>query len=174
MRFITESTMSTLSAERRRNPVRGDFDAVYEAQRQAITRVAYLVVRDAFVAEELAQEAFLRLYARFDAVHNPAGFLRTTVVHLGINWSNRHRMEAKRIELVAARVPGGFATDTPTIDETWAALGRLTPERAAVLVLRFYEDLSFDDIANILGASAATIRSRTRRALNDLRKELDQ
>jgi RNA polymerase sigma factor (sigma-70 family) len=64
--------------------------------------------------------------------------------------------------------------DPPEVDEMWQALGRLSPERRTVLVLRFYEQLKHGEIAALLGCSAATVRSRTRRALDDLRRELGE
>ncbi len=150
------------------------FDAVYAAERTALIRVAYLVVRNRAVAEELAQEAFIRLHEHFDEVRNPAGFLRTAVVRLGINWRNRRTMGLDRAVL-AARMAEPLTGEEPVaIDETWRALGRLDPDRAAVLVLRFYEDLPYAEIGAIVGASAATVRSRTRRALADLREELER
>lgn len=155
-------------------PAAARFEDVYADQLTAITRVAYLVVRDRAVAPEIAQEAFIRLYDHFDDVRNPAGFLRTAAVRLAINWRNRHRMEAERLTLLPGRGPGGGNGAEPVVDETWDALGRIAPDRAAVLVLRFYEDLSHAEIGSIVGASAATVRSRTRRALADLRKELER
>ncbi|HMJ77247.1 MAG TPA: sigma-70 family RNA polymerase sigma factor [Iamia sp.] len=144
------------------------FDAVYVAERPAIVRLAFLLVRDRAVAEELAQEAFLRLFAHFATVENPPGFLRTVVVRLASTWRRRRTMEAQRLTLVATdghRLPG-------ELDETWEAIGRLRPERAEVLVLRFYEDLDHREIGRILGCSAGTARSRLRRALADLKQEL--
>ncbi len=153
--------------------VSDEFKTVYESEFTSIARVAYLVVRDRPVAEEIAQEAFLRLYDHFDEVRNPAGFLRTAAVRLAITWRNRRRMETERLTLLPGRRVGALH-DEPVIDETWDALGRIAPDRAAVLVLRFYEDASYAEIGRIVGASAATVRSRTRRALADLRKELER
>ncbi len=145
------------------------FDAVYREQRPAIVRLAHLLVRDRQVAEELAQEAFLRLYTGFDTVEHPPGFLRTVVVRLASTWRTRRDMERQRLTLVVPVI----ASAPIEPDETWEAIGRLRPERAEVLVLRFYEDLDHREIARILGCSAATVRSRVRRALADLRKELE-
>ena len=146
------------------------FDAVYAAERPAIVRLAFLLVRDQAVAEELAQEAFLRLYAHMDTVDNPPGFLRTVVVRLASTWRTRRAMEAQRLTLVAA--DGRRVRDEHEVDETWDAIGRLRPERAEVLVLRFYEDLDHREIGRIVGCSAGTARSRLRRALADLKEEL--
>jgi RNA polymerase sigma factor (sigma-70 family) len=144
------------------------FERVYQAERDGIRRLAYLLVRSEPVAEDLAQEAFLRLYSRFATVENPAGFLRTVVVRLGLTWRSRRDMEKQR--LVSVR-PARW-NEMDELDETWEAIGRLRPERATVLVLRFYEDMTSRDIAHVMGCSAATARSRLRRALTDLRKEL--
>jgi RNA polymerase sigma factor (sigma-70 family) len=149
------------------------FEAVYEAERLAITRLAYLLVRSRPVAEELAQEAFVRLYERFSSVENPAGFLRTAVVRLALTSMRRRDMEQRRLAAVGAadrRPPIG----EPELDETLAGLDRLRPERRAVLVLRFYADLSHEHIAELLGCPTATVRSRTRRGLADLRKEMSR
>jgi RNA polymerase sigma factor (sigma-70 family) len=65
-------------------------------------------------------------------------------------------------------------TEVPEIDEMWDALGRLRPERRVVLVLRFYEQLRHREIGELLGCPTATVRTRARRGLQDLRKELDR
>jgi RNA polymerase sigma factor (sigma-70 family) len=57
-------------------------------------------------------------------------------------------------------------------DELWAALANLDPERRAVLVLRFYEDLPYERIAEIVECPVGTVRSRIHRGLADLRKEI--
>lgn len=148
------------------------FDAVYRSELLAVTRLAFLLVRSQAVAEELAQDAFLRLYERWDDVENPPGFLRTVVVRLALTWQSRSQMEQRRLAIVGAGTPPAVAG--PEIDETWRALGHLRPDRRTVLVLRFYEQMRHTEIAEVLGCSAATVRSRTRSALADLRKELSR
>lgn len=146
------------------------FDAIYHEQLAAATRLAYLLVRSQGVAEELAHDAFVRLYERFDTVEKPPAFLRTVVVRLALTWLRRNRMERARLVVVS----GGARRDIdePELDETWAAMGRLRPERRTVLVLRFYEDMTFEAIGELLGCTAATARGRAHRGLADLRKEL--
>ena len=149
-------------------PARSSFDDVYAVERRSIVGLAALLVRSQEVAEELAQDAFLCLYERFDTVENPPGFLRTAVVRLCISWQRRSTTERRLIQRVGVDRPSGI----PEVDETWDALGRLDPDKRVVLVLRFYEQLRHDEIAELLGCPTATVRSRTRRALTDLRKEL--
>lgn len=146
------------------------FDAVYRAELVATVRLAALLVRSHAVAEELAQEAFVRLYQHFDEVENPAAYVRTAAVRLCFTWLKRHGTEHRLLSRVGIDEP----TSIPEVDETWEALGRLTPKHRTVLVLRYYEQLSHDEVAAVLDCRAATIRSRARRALQALRKELDR
>jgi RNA polymerase sigma factor (sigma-70 family) len=159
-----------VGASRGTRPAPSPFDLVYDAERPAVVRLAALLVGSQAVAEELAQDAFMRLLERFDDVDNPPGFLRTVVVRLSVSWQRRHRTEERVIQTIGVDRPTG----TPEIDETWEALGRLDPARRAVLVLRYYEHLRHREIAEVLGCPAATVRSRTRRALKDLRQELNR
>ena len=149
-------------------PGRSAFDDVYRAERSAIVRLAALLVGSQAVAEELAHDAFLRLFERFDDVENPPGFLRTVVVRLAVSWQRRHRTELRVVQRVGVDRPTGI----PEIDETWEVLQRLDPDRRTVLVLRYYERLRHREIADLLGCPVATVRSRTHRALKDLKKEL--
>jgi RNA polymerase sigma factor (sigma-70 family) len=149
-------------------PTRSSFDDVYGAELRPIVGLAALLVGSQAVAEELAHDAFLRLFERFEQVDNPAGFLRTVVVRLCLTWQRRRKTEQRLIERVGVDRPSGI----PEVDETWDALGRLDPDRRVVLVLRYYEHLPHGEIAELLGCPVATVRSRTRRALKDLRKEL--
>lgn len=151
-------------------PGSGAFDDVYRAERSAVVRLAALLVGSQAVAEELAHDAFLRLFERFDDVENPAGFLRTVVVRLAVSWQRRHRTELRVVQRVGVDRP----TSIPEIDETWEVLQRLDPERRTVLVLRYYERLRHREIAELLGCPVATVRSRTHRALKDLKKELSR
>jgi DNA-directed RNA polymerase specialized sigma24 family protein len=89
--------------------------------------VAALLVGSQEVAEELAQDAFLRLFERFDEVTNPAGFLRTVVVRLCLTWQRRHATEQRLVRKVGVERPSSI----PEVDETWEALARLDPDRPA-------------------------------------------
>lgn len=146
------------------------FDAVFAASRTQVVRTAFLIVGSHAVAEEISQEAFLRLYEHFEDVTNPGGFLRTTTVRLCLSWRRRAVLEASRTATAVEPGPTGAFE----IDEMWDALDGLKPDSRAALVLRFYEDLSHAEIAEVMGCEVATARSRVHRALADLRKELER
>jgi RNA polymerase sigma factor (sigma-70 family) len=144
------------------------FEAAYRELRAPMVRLAYFAVGSLALAEEIVQDAFLRLHGHFDTVENPGGYVRTTVVRLCVNWSKRHALETRHAAALDEPGPVG----QPEIDETWDVLARLSPERRLVLALRYYEDLSNADIARLLGIPVATVRTRIWRALNDLRREI--
>jgi RNA polymerase sigma factor (sigma-70 family) len=146
------------------------FDDVYRSARPGLMRLAFLIVGSGAVAEELVQEAFLRLHQRFAAVDNPDAYLRVVVVRLCTDANRRRAVELDQL----ARMSEPPVTAPHAIDEVWDAIQRLSWERRAVLVLRYYEDLPHGDIARILGCPVVTVRTRVRRALADLRKELDK
>jgi RNA polymerase sigma factor (sigma-70 family) len=149
---------------------RRPFDAVYRDLRPGLVRTAYLIVGSSSEAEELVQDAFVQLHLRFETVDNPGAYLRVALVRSCVRRNQRRTMETERL----ARVAQNERSSEPVVDEMWSAIQRLRPERRAVLVLRFYEDLAHGEIARQLGCPVATVRTRVRRALADLRKELDR
>jgi RNA polymerase sigma-70 factor (sigma-E family) len=146
--------------------VTNDFDALYRERRLALVRLATVITGSNGAAEEIVQEAFIRLHDRWDHVTSPIGFLRTVVTNLA-------RSELRRIDLHRRR---GVATreiiDAPELDETWAAICRLSSRQRAVLALRYYADLPEAEIAEILGCRIGTVKSAHHRALAKLREEL--
>ena len=150
------------------------FDDVYREQRQKLVRTAYLIVRSRHVAEELVHDGFIQLHQNFDRVETPAGFLHTVVVRLCLTWLKRRTMELDRVQRFPGPRPRAEAPAPEDADELWTALAHVDPDRRAVLVLRFYEDLPYDQIAEILECPVGTVRSRLHRGLADLRKELSR
>jgi DNA-directed RNA polymerase specialized sigma24 family protein len=146
------------------------FDDVYAGTWPQVVRTAFLIVGSRAVAEEIGQEAFLRLYRNFADVRNPGGFLRTTAVRLCLTWRDRTSAEAARWRAVTDPGPVG----DPGLDGIWDALARLRPDRRVALVLRFYEDLPYEEIAAVTGCRVSTARTRVHRGLADLRRELEQ
>ena len=141
-------------------------ETLYGAQRLPMVRLAHLITGSNAVAEEVVQEAFIRLQHHWDHVENPAGYLRTIVVNLcrtQLRRQDRERRLGSPVELVAFQ---------PDIDETWAAVCRLPFRQRAALALRFYEDLDEAEIARILDCRPGTVKSTIHRGLARLRKDL--
>jgi RNA polymerase sigma factor (sigma-70 family) len=139
---------------------------LYRRQREPMVRLARLFTRSNAVAEEVVQEAFLRMHQHGTRPENPEGYLRTTVANISRSHMRRLRLER--------RVPAQdrVTFNDPVIDETWAALCRLPFRQRAVLALRFYEDMAQADIARVLGCREGTVKSSLHRGLSKLREEL--
>lgn len=141
-------------------------------------RAAYLIVRDAAAAEDIAQEAFmaaLRSLDRFDR-HRPFGpWFHRIVANRSIDWA---RARAARHEVAAELVdPALGASGPPEIDpfqraQLLGALADLPPEQRAVVCLRYLFDYTPGEIAGILDLPRGTINSRMRRALDRLAADL--
>lgn len=145
-----------------------DLDALYREQALPMTRLSYAIVGSNAIAEELVQDAFVRLGRQpVGRVREPVPYLRTVVVNLSRNWVRR--------QVVARRAPirpDATSLGEPEVDATWAAVCRLPVKYRTVLALRYYEDLPDDEIADVLGVRRATVRSLVHRGLELLRKEL--
>ncbi len=142
------------------------FATVYADRYAPLVRLARMIVGSHAVAEELTQEAFVRLYGAWERVDNPAGFVHTALVNL----CRTHLGRAARTETRATDGPA--PTGIGEIDETWNALCRLPAKYRLVLALRFYEDLSEADVARVLGLRVGTVKAQTHRGLARLREEL--
>jgi len=143
-----------------------DLASLYLREREAMVRLARLLTGSMVVAEEIVQEAFLKMHKQGTPPENPAGYLRTTVAN--VSRSHLRRLHVERRQPAPDRV----SFDDPVIDETWAAVCRLPFRQRAVLALRFYEDLPEAEIARLLGCRLGTVKSSLHRGLAKLRDEL--
>jgi RNA polymerase sigma-70 factor (sigma-E family) len=149
-------------------PLRGAFEDHYGG----LVRLCSLLTGRRDIAEDLAQEAFVRLAGKIDRLEIDAvgPYLRRIAVNL---WKNRlRRMAIELRHRSAAREPAVAGIDVEERDEMWAAVKRLPARQRTCLVLRYYEELSERETAATLGCSIGTVKSQTSKALARLRKEL--
>ncbi|MCE7004978.1 SigE family RNA polymerase sigma factor [Kibdelosporangium philippinense] len=153
-----------------------EFAEFFSARFDYARRTAYAMCYDWAEAEELAQNAFVRLYSHWPrVVHtNPDAYLRTVVTRLFLDTRRRGR---KREHLVAELPEQLFvdnhdaAEDRPSLI---AALQKVPPKQRAVLVLRIVQDLSVEQVAEALRCSTGTVKSQTARGLKTLREAYEQ
>jgi RNA polymerase sigma-70 factor, ECF subfamily len=147
-----------------------DFEALFRAHWGPAYRAAYLVVRDAAAAEDIAQEGFLaaiRALDRFDRRRPFGPWLHRIVVNRAIDWA---RARSLRPEAEAVDVPAPQRPERD--DELLAELGRLSPEHRAVIVLRYLLEYTPGEIAELLELPRGTVNSRLRRGLDALKERL--
>jgi RNA polymerase sigma factor (sigma-70 family) len=141
-----------------------DVDDLYASSADRMLALAWMLLGSRHAAEDVVQEAFARLAARdTTAVRAPEAYLRTVVVN-----ECRSVMRRRR-HLTDDPVAEGVHLDTSDL-EVREALARLSPKRRTVVVLRFYEDMKVDAIAELMGCRPGTVSSLLHRALKDLRE----
>jgi RNA polymerase sigma-70 factor (sigma-E family) len=140
-------------------------------------RLAFLLVGDRDLAEDIVQEAFVRVAGRFWSLHNAEAFeayLRRTVVNLCRGHMRKLRVERGYLE----RQPSGDDhydapfQDLLSRDEMFAILNRLPYKQRAAVVLRYYGDHTEHQTAEILGCPVGTVESLVSRGLSTLRTEM--
>jgi len=153
-----------------------EYDEFYAALWPRLVRTAYAVAGDLGVAEDAAQTAFAKAYRswrRISRLESPEAYVRKMVVNEVL--SSRRTAHVRR-EVARSEPPDRATTDSPEAalahDEMWRAVSTLPPRQRAVLVLRYYEDLTEQQIADALGCRPGTVKSQASAALATLRTRL--
>lgn len=146
--------------------VTGSFESTYRSLWAPLVRLAWAMTGSRAVAEDIVQEVFLRAEPVWAEVASPRAYLRASVVN-----AVRSRQRRRLLEL-RHRPPGREATHIPEMDELWPVLIRLPARQRDALALRYYEDLSLEEVARLLGCPLGTAKSLVHRGLAALRREL--
>jgi len=153
-----------------------DFDEFVRGRSLSLFRTAYFLTGDAGHAEDLVQDVLARVYARWRLIRtSPEAYARRAVVHAA---TNRWRARGRRPEVPMSRTPDrpgphDHAQQVAEHQSLVAALAQLSPRQRAVLVLRYFDDLSEADTARLLGCAVGTVKSQSARGLAALRRLLD-
>ncbi len=146
------------------DPGAPDLATLFELQRASMTRLAHVITGSNAVAQDVVQDAFIRL-SNARNVREPAAYLRVIVVNLSRTVA---RKAARPLPTVRSHAPTG----EPDIDELWAYVQRLPEKYRTALALRFYADMSEAQMAEHLGCRPGTVKTLVSRGLDLLRKEL--
>jgi RNA polymerase sigma-70 factor (sigma-E family) len=155
-----------------------DFLGWVSTSREGLRKTAFLLCGDWFLADDLVQDALTRLFAvwgRVSGSGDPAPYARKILVNRYLD----HRRGPSRREVPLAVVPDRRAPEqTNTVDgdrdRLMAALRLVPTGQRAVLVLRYWDDQSIEQTAQILGTSASNVRSQSSRGLDALRTALER
>lgn len=142
----------------------------------ALVRFGYLVTGDRGAGEDLVQTALEKTHRRWGSVQrtdDPSVYVRRAMVNTATSWRRRRRH--REVSLETAIDPAA-SSDTYGVvdvrDELWRALATLPPRTRAILVLRYFEDLSEADTARVLDCSVGSVKSQASRGLDRLRHTL--
>jgi RNA polymerase sigma-70 factor (sigma-E family) len=160
-------------------PTRGaaSFDAWVAARSPALLRFAYLLTGGQSEAEDAVQSALERALARWSRIartDDPDAYVRRMIVHEHISAWRRWRRRVSVVAEVRVAERDDPAEEVARADVVRRLCAALPPVQRAAVVLRFYEDLDYREIAALLGCAEATARSHVHRALAALRSELGE
>jgi RNA polymerase sigma-70 factor (sigma-E family) len=148
------------------------FEEFVTARTPALSRVAYLLTGDHHLAQDLLQVALTRVAARWPdlRLEHPEAYVRRCLVNEFTSWRRRRRYYERPTEsLPDARTREDLEGAAIRRVVVGHALARLTPRQRAVLVLRYFEDLSEAETAEAMGIAIGTVKSQTNYAVGRLR-----
>lgn len=152
-----------------------EFEEFTISRQRALFRFAYLLIGDRGLAEDLLQESLTKTYVRWHKLHDAANadaYVRKVMTNTAISWFRRKSWRERPHDDLLTGVPALPDEDTDGRIWLWGEVRKLPPQQRAVLVLRYYEDLSQAETARILGCSEGTVKSQSSRALKKLRAGL--
>jgi RNA polymerase sigma-70 factor (sigma-E family) len=162
-------------ASRSRERVSG-FAELVEARSTALLRLAYAVVGDHQLAQDLLQEALVKVYVAWPRLRDVSGaeaYARRTIVTTAISWRRRRSFHEAPVEVVPdAEGDADQGDRLATHDVLWQQVRGLPPRQRTALVLRYYEDLSEAETAELMGCSTGTVKSQLSAALGKLRERV--
>jgi RNA polymerase sigma-70 factor (sigma-E family) len=169
MMSVTVASTDRARAER--------LDELYVRHHPSAVALAFLLTGDRHQAEDLAQEAFVRLAGRFGHLRHSeafAAYLRRTIVNLHTSSLRRRRLERAHAAREMVR-PSNHEVlpDLAGREDVWRALTALPARQRAAVILRYYEDLSERDAAEAMGCSLAALKSMVARAMHTLRERVE-
>ncbi|MFC0029710.1 SigE family RNA polymerase sigma factor [Micromonospora chaiyaphumensis] len=147
------------------------FDDFVVTRSPRLLRTAFLLTRDWALAEDLLQTALARAWEAWRRIDgDPEPYVRRIIVNAyASSWRRRWWGELPTADLPEATAEADPHAGLDDRDRLWRALGRLPRRQRAVLVLRYFEDLSEAEISEVLGCSVGTVKSQASRAVAKLR-----
>ena len=149
------------------------FRAFVASRTAALLRSAYLLVGDHGQAEDLVQTALVKTYLAWSRIREPAAvesYVRRTMATTATSWWRGRRFRERVVETLPDRADADHVDPSLERDSMWSHLRELPARQRAVLVLRYYENLSEAEIADALGCSRGTVKSQASDALAHLRR----
>jgi RNA polymerase sigma-70 factor (ECF subfamily) len=153
------------------------FAALFGQYKNLVFRVAYLSLGDTLEAEDALQEVFMLVHRYLSSYDARRGAFTTWLYRITMNYcANVHR---RRKPLSVSLEPAGLVNEFPGLrladeEAIWQAIHKLSGKMRSVIVLRYFSELPYSEIAQILEIPLGTVKSRLDLALKILRKSLDE
>jgi RNA polymerase sigma factor (sigma-70 family) len=157
--------------------VRGEsFESFYARQQRRLVGLAFSVSGSRLGAEDLVQDALAAAYRDWDRIQrleDPEAWVRRILLNRAVSGYRRRVSELKALaRLAGRREVGAFAGVSDDADHVWAEVRRLPKRQIQAVALRYVEDLTLDEIGQVLGCSKETVNTHLRRARTILGRRL--
>lgn len=169
--------MTTDSDTPESSPGRGwnEFAPLYDEHHERLFRVALLLCHgNRMAAEDATAEAFIKVYSVWaeSTIKHFFAYARQTLLNEVLGQQRRSEVARRHIRSQGADGRGQRAPEDDIVDgaEAFALLGKVPPRQRAALVLRFYEDLSYEQIATALDVSLGTVKAQISTGLTKMRE----
>ena len=142
------------------------------AENAALMRTAWLLTGDRGLAEDLVQSALARAYGKWSKVQRAddrSAYVHRLMINTHLNWRRRLTNTERVVESVPDRVTDDHQADHAARDEMRTALSQLSPRVRTAVVLRYFDDRSQAETAELMGCSVSTVNSHVTRGLAVLR-----
>lgn len=159
--------MRIVNADHRLEQRPSSFDEWYVTAWPRAFKLAAFLTHDTQAGEDIAQDVLTEISRRWEHLDTPDAYLRRAVTNASWNWKRHVRTVDRKLPLVA-----GAGRDELRFDHLADAIARLPFRQRAVIVLRYYADLSEVEIADALDCRPGTVKSLASRALATLSKEI--
>jgi RNA polymerase sigma-70 factor (sigma-E family) len=146
------------------------------ARRRSLLRTAYLLTGNSADAEDLVQSALAKTYLAWDRIEDRNaldGYVRRAMVNTHISWWRRRRLEEYPTDEIPDRAVADDSGTSDLADTLRRAVDRLPQRMRAAVVLRYFEDMTEAEVADVLGVSLGTVKSTVSRAVAKLRIDVD-
>lgn len=157
------------------------FEVLFHRYKNLVYRVAYQILDNRDEAEDALQEVFFQVYRSYHTYDPAKGAFTTWLYRITVNHCLRQRRKQK-ISIVPlddffslfSTLPQSMGDESANDNEIKQAMARLNDQFRVVLILRYFSDLSYDEISRILEIPMGTVKSRLARAIKTLRRELQK
>lgn len=149
-----------------------EFERVFRSAYRSVVQTTTLVLQDRGRAEEVTQDAFVRLYERWGGVatfEHPGAWVRRVAVRDAIRRAHRERFVAV-VDAADVQAPGDRLPDI----DLFRAIGALPPKQRAAVALHYLEDLPVEQVARVMNVASATVRQHLFKARSQLAERLGE
>jgi RNA polymerase sigma-70 factor (ECF subfamily) len=152
------------------------FEVFYRREYTRMVAIARALTRSGSSAEDLAQESFVAAHRHWDRVStydDPGAWVRRVLINRSTSWHRKMGAELRAVTRFGAREPDTLPELTPASTEVWDQVRRLPKRQAQAIVLHYVDQLTIEEIGQVLGVSPGAVKSHMHRARMSLSSSLE-